>query len=233
MAYSIGGGYWLWKPYIIWKTLQDYGNDAIVVYVDAGCSLSPCDDWNFYLKKMDYYDTIVFKYKDNFDYGWKDHFRCDSPQIKFWTKKNTLIYFDSLYHNEKWRNCNKIWAGFIIAKNNRNKLIEQWLDISLLYPQLVINPIGEEIENQYIFFSTHRHDQSILTPLAYYFHNTDQSVFVLDETAESGILQEQNNIAVLARRQRDIKMPRITLKTRTIWFIKSVIGERMYNLLHG
>ena len=24
MKYKRGGGYWVWKPYLIWKTLQDY-----------------------------------------------------------------------------------------------------------------------------------------------------------------------------------------------------------------
>ena len=34
-AFPRGNGYWNWKPYIVWKALEDYP-DAIVVYADCG-----------------------------------------------------------------------------------------------------------------------------------------------------------------------------------------------------
>lgn len=233
MAFKHGGGYWLWKPYIIWKTLQDYGSDAIIVYVDAGCSLYQSKDWTFYFEKMKEYETIVFRYRSNFDYGWKNHFKCDSPKIKFWTKKRTLLYFDELFQNEEWRDYSKIMGGFIIVKNRKNDLIQQWLNIFLFNPELIIDPIGNEITNQYDLLSTHRHDQSILTPLAYYYQNNNNSVLILDELAESAIITKKNDIAVLATRKRDFIIPKITFKTKAIQFIKGIIGEKGYKIIHG
>lgn len=230
MAYKKGGGYWLWKPYIIWKTLQDY-KDSIVVYTDAGCSLFKSEDWNVFFDKITLYNTIVFRYRDNFDYGWRDYYSCNSPTIKYWSKKTTLDYFDSLYKSQEWQNSNKILGGFIIAKDGNNNLIYEWLKISLFYPDLVSDPFGKEISNQYDFYIEHRHDQSILTPLAYFYKKIDGKVLIMDETAESA---KTTNIPVLATRIRDTKerRHRITMKTRTIRLIKYLIGEKAYNTIH-
>ena len=61
MNYKKGGGYWIWKPYIIWKTLQDYPN-SIVIYIDAGCTISKSEEWNYYIKVIKENDTILFQY---------------------------------------------------------------------------------------------------------------------------------------------------------------------------
>lgn len=230
MAYSKGGGYWLWKPYIIWKTLQTFGNDTIVIYVDSGCTINKSDKWQDYLIQIKQTDTILFKYKDNTIYdGWKDLFDCVSPQIKHWTKKRTLLYFDNLYKSENWRSNNKIMGGFIITKNTNNVFINEWLKVSLFHPELIMDPIGEELSNQFDFFKVHRHDQCIITPLAYYFEQT-KMVLVLEETAESKV---EIVSAVVASRKRDEFKPKVSLKTKTIRTIKFFIGEKIYNLIHG
>jgi len=231
MAYNKGSGYWLWKPFVIWKTLQDYGNDTVVIYSDAGNSLFKHNDWNKYLEKIQNFDTIVFKYKNNFDYGWSN-FGTTSPKIKYWTKKNTLKYFDSLFSYSEWEDNNKILGGFIIVRNKKNNLIQQWLNISLLYPELIIDPTGNELVDQYDFFIEHRHDQSILTPLSY-FYQTKNEVLILEESAESAKLLHQEAPIIASRLKDDIIYPKIKLKTRIIHMIKFLIGEKMYNLIHG
>jgi hypothetical protein len=171
----------------------------------------------------------IFKYKDNTSYeGWEDAFNCISPQIKHWTKKSTLLYFDILFKSENWRNFNKIWGGFIISKNKNNTFINEWLKVSLLLPELIIDPMGKELSNQFDFFRVHRHDQSIITPLAYYYEG-QKKVMVLDETAES-ITNKLS--AVVASRIRDEYIPKVSFKTKTIQAIKSVIGENIYKILH-
>lgn len=229
MTYNKGGGYWVWKPFIIWKTLQDYGNDAVVIYSDAGNSLFKHKDWNKYLEKIQDYDTIVFKYHNNFDYGWSN-FGTTSSEIKYWTKKNTLKYFDSLFSSSDWEENNKIMGGFIVVKNDKNSLIQQWLNISLLYPELIIDPSGNELVDQYDFFIEHRHDQSILTPLSY-FYQTKNEVLILEESAESARLLNKES-PIIASRLRDDIRPKIRLKTRIIHIIKFLIGEKIYNLIH-
>lgn len=61
MQYQRGGGYWIWKPDIIFKTLSRTGNDDIVVYADSGCSLFPSVEWDDYFKLLEKYDILVFR----------------------------------------------------------------------------------------------------------------------------------------------------------------------------
>ncbi len=42
-----GYGYWIWKPYIIMKTLEKMNNNDILLYLDCGCELN-------YLGKKNY-----------------------------------------------------------------------------------------------------------------------------------------------------------------------------------
>lgn len=224
MTFKRGGGYWVWKPYIIWKTLQDY-NDAIVVYVDGGCVLHESTDWNYYFDKIASYDNIVFNYRDDFDYNWINSYNCNSPKIHYWTKQNTLLYFDQFFQNKEWRDYNKIWGGFIISKGAENNLIKQWLSISLMHPELVCDPFGSELSKQEFTFVQHRHDQSLITPLAYFFATTNE-VLILPEKSES----EPELAAVGAKRIKYV--PKVTLKTKLIKLIKLVVGEKIYKTLH-
>lgn len=224
MAFEKGGGYWIWKPYILWKTLQTCADDDIVVYSDAGNCLRRSHEWNIYFCEMSNYDTIVFQYRNDVDYGWKDFIGCDSPKIKHWTKKTTLLYFDRLFADEHWREYNKILAGFLICKGKYNNLIEQWLRISLLYPELVSDPFGSETSDQEECFVLHRHDQSILTPLSYYFER-NKTVLILPETCES----QEERAAVVCKRLRYVQ--KIGFRSKVIRFIKSLIGDNMYKTL--
>ncbi len=36
-----GGGYWIWKPYIIHKHLEKINDGDILIYLDAGCYINP------------------------------------------------------------------------------------------------------------------------------------------------------------------------------------------------
>lgn len=40
MKHSRGNGYWLWKPYLILKTLLQCKEGDLVIYADAGCTLN-------------------------------------------------------------------------------------------------------------------------------------------------------------------------------------------------
>jgi hypothetical protein len=225
MAFKKGGGYWLWKPYIIWKTLHEY-EDSVVIYVDGGCSLNVTDDWNVYFDNIEKYNTIVFNYRNDFDYGWNQLFNCSSPEIQHWTKQKTLSYFDSLFETDNWRHFNKIWGGFIICKEKNNCFINEWLSVSLLYSELVCDPFGNELNNQESTFVQHRHDQSIITPLAYFFAQKNE-VLIVPEKSES----ESAVAAVGATR---IKLViKVSAKTKLIRIIKALIGENVYTLLHS
>lgn len=226
MRYNRGGGYWLWKPYVIWKTMQRYPN-AIVVYADAGCTLNKnLNEWNYWFESMKSTETLLTQYRENIDYGWENIFNTSSVQISTWTKRITIDYFDELLGSKEWHDYSKIWGGFVIARNN-SCFIREWLNIMLTHPELVRDPEGEEINNQYDSFVAHRHDQSIITPLAYLYERKYPNVVkIIPETAESN-----TNAAIVASRIRET-VAKISLKTEVIWLIKSLIGEKMYRRLH-
>lgn len=223
--YSRGGGYWVWKPYVILKTMQRYPN-AIIVYADAGCSLNQnVEEWQFWFQQMDLYDMLITQYQSNKDYGWYSAFHTKSVKISTWTKKLTLDFFDNMFGNTEWHNYNKIWAGMMIIRRNPT-LLQEWLDIMLSYPELVADPTDEELPCQNDGFIAHRHDQSILTPLVYWYSKEHRMrICVLPETAESNA-----SAAVVASRITQIE--KVSLKTRVVRVIKSVIGENIYQFLH-
>jgi hypothetical protein len=211
MNYKKGGGYWIWKPYIIWKTLQDYPN-SIVIYIDAGCTISKSEEWNYYIKVIKENDTILFQYRNNYDYRWDKMWPNATTKIINWTKLNTQKYFDQLINDQNWHHFDKIMGGFIICKNSRNEFISQWLNITLFKSELIVDPIGNEIGNQKEDFIEHRHDQSIITPLAYYFSKRVNNIKILLETSESKIgtpAIQANRLRTLIEESKLIKLKQL------------------------
>jgi len=218
MAYSRGGGYWVWKPAIIWETLQKYEEGDIVVYADAGCSLNKNKLWEEYWNMLSTnYHTIVFQYKDEMP-EWT-RWGQTSTKIKYWTKLSAFQYFEKLLGH--YGDYNKIWGGFLICKGKHNSFLKNWLDITLSHPELLIDPCGEEIKDQIPSFAFHKHDQSIITPLARLYAS---EVLILTETSET----EPENSAVIASR--------IRAKTRSDYFIlrlkyylRNFLGNKLFD----
>ena len=192
---------------------------AVIVYADAGCRLQPnMEEWKKWFNIMMQSDVLLTAYRPDFDYGWQNYFHTSSVQIKTWTKKTTIIFFDRLYGAKYWHNYRKILGGMVIVKN-QSPLIRLWLEITFQHPELVMDPIDAELQDQDSCFVEHRHDQSILTPLAYYCREKQLcSVSIIDETAESdktaAVVADRRKIA---QRHR-FKLPaKIRRKLRLVW----------------
>lgn len=221
-AYTKGGGYWLWKPYIIYRTLQGCAYGDVVYYVDAGCRLNgESKEWDRYCELLKQHDAIFFQYRCDFDYGWAH--MCSSPQnnstkIKHWMKPLTTDYFLKWFGEPSFLDYNKIWGGaMIIKKTKENALVNEWLSLSLFHPELVVDPFGEELSRLPDTFNAHRHDQSIITPLVYHYKDR-QNILVLPETSES----QPQTAAIVAERWRQARMSLfLSLKCK------------VYRLIHG
>ena len=178
MQYSRGGGYWLWKPWLIQKTLREHEPGDIVVYADAGSTLRKSPEWDRLFRLMEQYDTLCFQYTETVpEFA---HWGNACTHIKYWTKKETLAFLDEYFHDSAYRENCKIMGGLLFMKNPDNSLLRQWLDISLCHPDLIVDPTQEEIKDQEPGFAYHKHEQSIITALAYY----DKAVCMIPETYE-------------------------------------------------
>lgn len=193
MTYSYGGGYWCWKPVIIYETLQKYEEGTVVCYVDAGCTLRQGIEWKLFWEFMKKYSGICFKYSDVMP-SW-GRFGSTSTKIKHWTKKKSLLFLDSYVGTQEYREDNKVMGGILLFKGRENPLVKDWLNISINHPQIIIDPDVEEMADQYDFFAQHKHDQSVLTALA---HKYQDNVLVLPELFETS----GNKVAIVASRIR-------------------------------
>lgn len=198
-----GGGYWIWKPYIIYKTLQQCQENDVVYYADAGCTLNPNSlEWDLFQKEIQTHNAIFFQYRSDIQYeGWENYCKTpsnNSPQIRHWIKPSTVDYFTSYFGDSKFLQYNKIWGGAIIIKKTRQLIntIDQWIKISLFHPELICDPFGEELNRLPDVFNVHRHDQAIITPLLYYYKDRD-NISVLPETSES----DKKGTAIIASRR--------------------------------
>ena len=174
-----GAGYWCWKPALIDRVLQESDEGDIVAYVDAGCTLRKSSEWELLFRLMARYDTICFQYEESQPQWGK--FGSPSARIKHWTKKKTLAFVQEYFHDPEAGEIPQIMGGILFMKGKRNRVIEIWKDLIFNHPELVADPTSEELEDQYPFFAAHRHDQSLLTPLAY----NDPDTLVLPEISEA------------------------------------------------
>ena len=178
-ACARGAGYWCWKPALIRETLEKYPEGTVVVYVDAGCTLRKSPEWAEFLRQMETYDTICFQYAEN-QPQW-ERWGAGSARIKYWTKKKTLDFVRDFFKMPDAGELCQIMGGVLFMKGRDNSVLQVWNDLIFSRPDLIEDPTPEELEDQYPGFAGHRHDQSILTPLAV----SDTHTLVLPEVSEA------------------------------------------------
>lgn len=221
MQHKRGGGYWAWKPYLIYKTLQDYHDGTRVCYIDAGCTIYESNEWDKYFGILDDTNTLLFQYAPHIG-NWQTQFGQGDTAIKYWTKKSTLDFFDKYFNDEAYREFHKIWGGLIFCKGRNNSFVKEWLDITLQHPELVCDPMPTE--EQYPFFSGHhRHDQSIITPLA--FQRIGKGLEILPERFD----ENRCSAAVAATRNRVSRKRYYEIYLR--FHLQGILGQERYDKL--
>lgn len=150
-----GYGYWIWKSYINYKTIQESNDDDIIVYADAGCELqiNNLDRLKYYIQWM----------KPPSDMGLEEVGMLAFNglfQEKIYTKMDTILsIFTGNY--DLFKSYQIVATAFIYKKcENTENIMSEWYRKSSIYHLIDDSPSVAENDPA---FKDHRHDQSIFS----------------------------------------------------------------------
>ena len=167
---SKGAGYWIWKPYIISKMLEQINENDIVVYIDGGCHINITKEsqerFNEYINMINNSQSGLLRFQL-------------THQEKNFTNKKTIDYFKDKFNiNDEMMNTYlesmQCVGGIQLMKKNKYTIqfFKQILEILSDDYKLFTDIYTETNEK-------HRHDQSIMS-LLYKHMNGD--LIIDDET---------------------------------------------------
>ncbi len=155
-----GGGYWLWKPYIILQTLKSMSRGDYVIYHDVGKPEHDKTRKNRFF--MDISPVLEFT-RNNGGICPGPYIPVNGPN-KAWIKRDCFLLMgcDSV---EYWRHC-QIQATYNVwqVSNQTIEFVEEWLEYCTDARILTDQPNELGVENWPAFIG-HRHDKAVLTLL--------------------------------------------------------------------
>jgi len=141
-----GYGYWLWKPYLIHKNMENMVNGDILLYLDCGCEL----DINKKEMMIKQFELI----KQEYIIG---TYACSEIQ---WTKMDLFFEMDMLHHPGLNTLQHQAGALLFLVCDKTRKLVKEWYELGCNYHNIDDTP---SIRPNLIYFKEHRHDQSIFS----------------------------------------------------------------------
>lgn len=146
---EIGGGWWVWKPYVILDAFSKVNENDYVIYCDCGDMISP--NIKSYVENTlskDEFCLLLLGNNKNSDY----------------TKRDCFILMDC--DEEDYWNSNQLEAGVQVWKKTEHSIniISDWMKFCLDSRIIKNDPssLGKELST----FKEHRNDQSVLTNIA-------------------------------------------------------------------
>jgi hypothetical protein len=151
-----GYGYWVWKPYVVLKALEEINAGDILHYADAGCHLNKRG-----IKRL--YD--YFELTRNSPCG-ISAFGTQKKQFteKYWTKGDLFEYFNVNERPDIY-DTGQIGAGVFFIKKCKEsmEIITKWMD--LFYNNFsLIDDTPSKFEN-FNGFNENKYDQSVFSLL--------------------------------------------------------------------
>jgi len=150
-----GGGFWIWKPYIIHKTMMMMKDNDYLVYADAGCTLN-----KHRLKRFHEYIDMIKP-----ETG-KSILAMELSGFKesTWTTDEILRHFDV---DNAIKNSSQILATVCIYRKcpESMSMINAWLETAINRPLLFTDYYNDEAKRVNPEFIDNRHDQSIYSIL--------------------------------------------------------------------
>jgi hypothetical protein len=143
-----GYGYWLWKPYIVKKTMEELNDNDILLFLDSGCEI------DFHQKSaFEKLIEVVKVHKLLGTYALQEMLYNKMDLIQ----KLDANHPDYLESTQRQPGC----VLYLICDETRN-LVNEWYNLACDYhniddsPSILPNPPD---------FNEHRHDQSIFSIL--------------------------------------------------------------------
>ncbi len=144
-----GGGYWIWKPYLVARTLSVLNDGDVLVYCDAGCEINP--------KGSSRFRQYIAQVKDS-ETG-SLAFELPHKEIEY-TKREVFDYFNVTPDIVA---SDQLMATVLILEKCEHTafIVDRWLETLRDKPALFTDEGNALI--QYPQFIDHRHDQSIFS----------------------------------------------------------------------
>ena len=182
---ELGGGYWIWKIYILDLMLKKTKENDIFLYLDAGSTINIKAR-----KRMNEYFEILHESDKSFL-----RFSIDKKE-KYWTSKEVFNYFD-LNINSNFGESDQLAGGIIFVKNNATSknFVKEFYDLLDYDEKLITNFYNK---NQIKGFNSPRHDQSIFSILGKKY----ESIILSDETYFKNNADKQYDYPILTVRDR-------------------------------
>ena len=151
-----GGGFWIWKPYIVNKRFQEIKDGEYLIYLDAGCTIN--------MKGKDRFRHYISLLRDS-DKGF---ISFQLPHIEnVWGVAEVFNYFKIGLESEEAKS-RQYMAGVLVIKKNKNSstIIEKWLKTLYDDPWLFTNRYHRSpLNRKRPKFKENRHDQTPLSLL--------------------------------------------------------------------
>jgi len=144
-----GNGYWIYKPYIILKTLESMEEGDIVMYTDAG--ITPLQNLQSLYDLADIHEKIIFQNAGH--------------NNKTWTKRDCFVIMNC--DEKKYWDGMQVTATFSLWKKTIKNIdfLNEWQrylrDVRIVTDEPNMCGLPNFIE-----FKDHRHDQSVLSLMA-------------------------------------------------------------------
>lgn len=145
-----GGGYWLWKPYIINKAFENLKNGDYLVYADSGSFYKR--DVHILIEYMEKNNMVVFLNELN-------------HQEREYSKRDAFVYMN--VDNLGLENTYQYEASFLLVK--KDAVTEQFLKDWLYYAcdkRIISDDTNACGLRNYNGFVENRYDQTVLSLLA-------------------------------------------------------------------
>jgi hypothetical protein len=148
-THSRGYGYWVWKSYIIKKTMETLQDGDVLLYLDCGCEIGHHQ-----------YDAL----KKNLEEGAKEDYilRSLHGDENTHTKMDLFIKMGMLEDKYVYDYQYQSGAFIIYVCDKTREFINEWYDLSCDYSNIDDSP---SIHPNLPCFVEHRHDQSIFSLL--------------------------------------------------------------------